>query len=149
MKNHLFPIVLLLFSLSTSLTFSAEEAAAHPLASGRYVLITKDNAEQAPLIVNVIKKDDGLFMSVENQEYADTAVRNEGGTIIFQLSRRAKDPGWRMPGEYLLTFACTRSDYIAGSVGGPFSRFTISTNAEFAPSLDTGTFLLFPIDKEK
>lgn len=120
---------------------------------GRYVLVLRDDTDPYPLIVNVLKKDDSLLMSVENPDYADTTIRSEDGAVIFQLSRRFKAPQNANLQEELMTFAGVASARVPRAIDGMFSCCSIFGKGDYdqanSPSIRTGTFLLFPIDKEK
>lgn len=144
---------LLLLPLLTLTSLHAEEKAeTPPLLPGRYVLITQGNPSQVPLIVNVLKKDDSLLLSVEDPEYTDVPIRIEEGVAIFQLSRRVKAPQLESVREYLMNFAGVPSKNLSpGGLEGSFSLLLIFPKGDTpsSPFLSTGNFLLFPIDKDK
>jgi len=152
MKTRLFPAILLAISLFTHSAFSAEDVSSPSLMPGRYVLIMNDNLYRIPVIVNVIKKEEDLLMSVENPEYADTAIRTQDGNVIFQLSRTFKAPQAANVKEDLFTFAGVNSVYTSGLIEGSFSCLTIFRKGindnPTTPNVQSGTFMLFPIDKK-
>lgn len=119
-----------------------------PLQPGRYVLITQGDAVFDPIIVNVIPKDGGFELSVENPQFIEPMIKTDSGSVVIRLTRKMPDASLRdvgaSPREYLMTFAGVPSESVSGAIAGTFSSIYYYNKANH-PGGNMGTFLLFPI----